>query len=241
MTSICARMIAFLRLRRKWVAQFTRDKWGTVMSSIKAPKQLIITAIVLAFAMTLIPEAARAKSGERGGKEVVDAVCSTCHASGANGAPKIGDKQAWSKRAARGLDGLTQNALKGIRKMPAHGGNPDVGDFEIQRAITYMVNQSGGHWTEPTNKASKTADRSGKDIVQAQCVKCHQTGLNGAPKIGDRTAWIPRGANGMDALVRSAINGHGGMPARGGMADLTDAEMRDAVIYMFNQGITVAK
>lgn len=211
------------------------------MSSIKAPKQLIITAIALAFTLAILPEGAQAKGVERSGKEVVDAVCANCHASGANGAPKIGNKQAWSSRAERGLDSLTQNALKGIRKMPAHGGNPNISDFEIQRAITYMVNQSGGHWTEPTNKARKTADRSGKDIVQAQCVKCHQTGLRGAPKIGDRAAWIPRGANGMDALVRSAINGHGGMPARGGMADLTDAEMRDAVIYMFNQGITVTK
>lgn len=211
------------------------------MSSIKAPKRLIITAIALAFTLIILPEAAQAKGGERSGKEVVDAVCTNCHTSGANGAPKIGDKQAWSTRASRGLDGLTQSALKGIRKMPAHGGNPDLSDFEIQRAITHMVNQSGGHWTEPTNKAGKTAERAGKDIVQAQCVKCHQTGLKGAPKIGDRAAWIPRGANGMDALVRSAINGHGGMPARGGMADLTDAEMRDAVIYMFNQGTTVAK
>jgi cytochrome c5 len=37
-------------------------------------------------------------------------------------------------------------------------------------------------------------------------------------------------------VVRSAINGHGGMPARGGMASLTDAEMRNAVIYMMNKG-----
>ncbi len=211
------------------------------MTSFKARKQLIITAIALAFAMIIIPQAVLAKDAERSGKAVVDAVCASCHASGANGAPKIGDARAWSKRAERGLGGLTQSALNGIRKMPAHGGNPDVSDFEIQRAITYMVNQSGGHWTEPTNKAGKTADRPGKQIVQAQCVKCHQTGQDGAPKIGDRNAWIPRGANGMDALVRSAINGHGGMPARGGMADLTDAEMRDAVIYMFNQGISVKK
>ncbi len=211
------------------------------MSHINAPKPLIITAIALAISLAVLPEAAQAKAGERSGKEVVDAVCAKCHASGANGAPKIGDKQAWSPREERGLGGLTQSALKGIRKMPAHGGNPALSDFEIQSAITYMVNQSGGHWTAPTNKSAKIAERTGKDVVHEQCVKCHQTGVNGAPKIGDRAAWIPRGANGMDALVRSAINGHGGMPARGGMADLTDAEMRNAVIYMFNQGITVAK
>lgn len=205
------------------------------MNSNTTLKQLMIAA--LACTLTIGVAAASAKGGERTGAEVVDAVCGNCHKTGADGAPKIGDKQAWSKRTAGGLGALTQHALKGIRKMPAHGGNPDVSDFEIQRAITHMVNLSGGDWIEPTNKKGKTAERAGKDIVQAQCVKCHKTGVNGAPRIGDRAAWIPRAVTGMDALVRSAINGHGGMPARGGVASLTDAEMREAVIYMFDQSI----
>lgn len=188
-----------------------------------------------------LPRDARAQGGERSGKDVVDAVCSACHATGANGAPKIGDKNAWSKLAARGLNSLTQSALKGIRKMPAHGGSKSVSDLEISRAITYMVNQSGGHWTEPISKKSPPADRSGEQIVQTQCGKCHQTGEGGAPKIGDRAAWIPRAAQGLDAVVRSAIKGHGGMPARGGMPDLTDSEMRKATIYMLNQGTGAAK
>jgi cytochrome c5 len=69
-----------------------------------------------------------------------------------------------------------------------------------------------------------------------RCHKCHETGKNGAPKIGDRDAWIPRLKDGLDATVRSAINGHGGMPARGGMPNLTDAEMKDAITYMINKG-----
>jgi cytochrome c5 len=207
------------------------------MSSNKTRKQLMAVVMTLTWALTLNIGAATAKAAERTGKEVVDAVCGNCHTSGKDGSPKIGDKQAWSRRAENGLGALTQHALKGIRKMPAHGGNQDVSDFEIQRAITHMVNQSGGNWTEPTNKKTKTADRSGKDIVNMQCIKCHKAGTNGAPKLGDRDAWIPRAVNGMDALVRSSINGHGGMPARGGMANLTDAEMREAVIYMFDQSI----
>jgi cytochrome c5 len=39
--------------------------------------------------------------------------------------------------------------------------------------------------------------------------------------------------DGLDNTVRSAMNGHGGMPARGGMANLSDAELRSAVIYLF--------
>lgn len=76
-------------------------------------------------------------------------------------------------------------------------------------------------------------ERSGPEVVKAQCVKCHEAGLHGAPKIDDRAAWIPRMKYGVDATVRSAINGHGAMPARGGMANLTDTELRAAILYMF--------
>ena len=57
--------------------------------------------------------------------------------------------------------------------------------------------------------------------------------MHGAPKIDDRAAWIPRMKYGVDATVRSAIKGHGAMPARGGMANLTDTELRAAILYMF--------
>lgn len=81
--------------------------------------------------------------------------------------------------------------------------------------------------------AAQSPERSGEAIVKMQCAKCHQAGLGGAPKIDDRAAWAQRMKNGLDATVRSAIRGHGAMPARGGMADLTDAELRAAILYMF--------
>jgi cytochrome c5 len=65
--------------------------------------------------------------------------------------------------------------------------------------------------------------------------------VNGAPKIGDKADWIPRLKPGLDVVLRSAINGHGGMPPRGGMADLTDAEIQRAIIYMFNGGAASTK
>lgn len=77
------------------------------------------------------------------------------------------------------------------------------------------------------------SERGGEEIVKAQCVKCHETGVSGAPRIDDRAAWVPRLKQGLDATVRSAIRGHGAMPARGGLADLTDTELRAAIIYMF--------
>jgi cytochrome c5 len=180
--------------------------------------------------------AADAPGRERSGKEVVDSLCISCHGSGAGGAPRIGDKKAWADRAQRGLTALSKNAIAGVRQMPAHGGNPNLSDTEIERAITYMVNQSGGRWVEPTSRTTKAPDRTGKEIVEAQCVKCHGTGVGGAPKIGDRAAWTPRVTQGLDSVVRSAIHGHGAMPPRGGLADLSDTEIRSAVVYMFNAG-----
>ncbi len=208
---------------------------------LAASRTYIAWPLILAMAACVASQQAAAQNTERSGKEVVDSVCIACHGTGAHGAPKIGNRKAWSKLAARGLTGLSKSALNGVRQMPPHGGNPALTDTEIERAITYMVNRSGGHWTEPVSRTVKAPERSGEQIVQMQCVKCHRDGVGGAPRIGDRSAWIPRLKPGLDVVVRSAINGHGGMPARGGMADLTDAELRSAIIYMFNRDVVPPK
>ena len=86
-------------------------------------------------------------------------------------------------------------------------------------------------------QAAAPDERTGEQVVQMRCVSCHGTGVNGAPRIGDRAAWVPRMKLGLDNVVRSAIKGHGMMPPRGGMAELTDPEIRAAVTYMFNSGV----
>lgn len=189
----------------------------------------LVAAMLLALAQAGLSQAA-----ERSGMEVVNAVCANCHLSGASGAPKIGDKAAWSKRASQGLTSLTQHALTGMRSMPSHGGKLDLTDLEIGRAVAYMVNKSGGNWKEPASAKDMIIERSGKQIVDAQCAKCHAKGEGGAPKIGDRNAWTPRLKQGVDALVLSAIRGYGGMPPRGAEANLTDGEIKAAINYMFN-------
>jgi cytochrome c5 len=203
-------------------------------------KPLAVVAAIT-FVLAAASQQAGAQRSERSGKDVVEAVCAACHGTGTNGAPKIGDKKAWAARAARGLTGLTQNALNGIRKMPPHGGNPAVSDTEIERAIAYMVNASGGHWAEPISKRIPAAEHSGEQIVRTHCFKCHEAGVGGAPRIGDRAAWVPRAKQGFEVLIRSAINGHGGMPPRGGVANLTDTEIRAAITYMLNPVTATAK
>ena len=203
-----------------------------------APSRIPATArIGVAAAIAALASLSGHAASDRSGKEVVEQVCSTCHGKGVDGAPRIGDAKAWEPRAKRGLSSLTHSAIQGVRKMPPHGGNPSVSDVEIKRAITYMVNQSGGKWIEPIDRTAKPKERTGQQIYEAQCVKCHGTGVDGAPKLGDKAAWIDRARLGFDSVVRSAIHGHGAMPARGGMADLTDAEMKAAVTYMFQTSV----
>jgi cytochrome c5 len=180
---------------------------------------------------------AAAQRADRQGKEVVDAVCVACHGQGKDGAPRIGDAGAWASRTQQGLTSLTAHAIAGIRKMPAHGGAAGVSDIELQRAIVYMVNHSGGNWVEPTDKSAVQVARTSESIVRSQCAQCHQPGTQGAPRIGDRAAWTPRMAKGLNALVASAVHGHGPMPSRGGMPDLSEDDIRGAIVYMFNYGL----
>lgn len=184
-----------------------------------------------------------APAGEgRSGQEVYTAACSACHAAGLMNAPKTGNAGAWKPRIAQGQKTLVSHAINGIRQMPARGGNPSLTDLEVERAVVYMANQSGGNLKEPATGAKPAAvaaaaparERTGKQIVKSACGKCHQTGEFGAPKVGDKDAWRKRLASGLDAVTSSAIHGHGGMPARGGFADLTDTEVRNAIIYMFS-------
>ena len=193
-------------------------------------------AVCWVAAATLCASAA-AQRPQRSGEQVVNEVCSACHAEGVRGAPRIGDTQAWAARASQGLTALTDHAIRGIREMPAHGGSPGVSDVEIERAIVFMVNRSGGNWIEPLRRTTPAVARSGEEIVRSQCSSCHLNGLNGAPKMGDRAAWIPRLKDGMEAAVVSAVHGHGAMPARGGLPELSTPEIRSAIAYMFDYGL----
>jgi len=92
---------------------------------------------------------ANAPKVEKSGKEVTELACVSCHAVGALGAPKIGDKGSWAPRLGQGLNTLAVHAINGIRSMPARGGNPDLSDLEVARAVVYMANQSGASFKEP--------------------------------------------------------------------------------------------
>ncbi len=84
--------------------------------------------------------------------------------------------------------------------------------------------------------AAPAATRDGQQVYQTSCVACHDTGIAGAPKTGDKGQWAKRIAKGNNTLYASAVNGiqssTGAMPAKGGNASLSDAEVKAAVDYM---------
>jgi cytochrome c5 len=86
---------------------------------------------------------------DKSGEEVVKGVCSACHAVGALGSPKIGDKASWAPRISQGYETLVKHAIAGIRSMPARGGNADLTDGEVANAVAYMANQSGANFKAP--------------------------------------------------------------------------------------------
>ena len=91
------------------------------------------------------------------GEDVYKGTCTNCHASGAAGSPKFGDAAAWAPRIKQGYDTLLAHALAGKGGMPAKGGNTDLDDVEVARAVVYMANQSGAKFKEPEVKAAAAA------------------------------------------------------------------------------------
>ena len=182
-----------------------------------------------------------APKGNLAGDAVYGQVCKTCHEAGIAGAPKAGDKGAWTARIAQGQATLVKHAIAGFQGkggvMPPKGGNADLGDAEVERAVVYMANQAGAGWKEPpvTAGASPTAAApaaapgaptaapaaaaaapaataavDGKKVFDGNCVACHGAGIAGAPKFGDKAAWAPRIAEGAKTLYSHALGGFTG-------------------------------
>lgn len=93
-----------------------------------------------------IGEAKPDAGGVVDGKKVYEGLCQACHATGAAGAPKTGDKGAWGPRIGQGKDTLFKHAIGGFTgksgAMPAKGGNPALSDDEVKAAVEHMIELS---------------------------------------------------------------------------------------------------
>lgn len=77
-------------------------------------------------------------------------------------------------------------------------------------------------------------DITPKDVYLFACAQCHQTGLNAAPKLGNRKAWSSRIEKGRETMYKNTMEGMGAMPPKGGKPSLTEEQVEMAVDYMVN-------
>ncbi len=101
------------------------------------------------------------------GEQVYTAQCAACHATGAAGAPKLGDAAAWAPRIKTGYDALLNSALKGKGAMGAQGGG-EMSDLEIARAVVYIANQGGAKFDEPAAPAAAASAASAPEAAASK-------------------------------------------------------------------------
>ena len=190
-------------------------------------------------------------------KELYDGACLACHNTGVAGAPKLGDTAAWSARAEAGVDALLVSATAGKGAMPPNGGSA-YSEGEMKSIIEMMLAEAGLMDAAPVEAAATTEIQAMPEVVdepvqavtlgdssadliagekayKAACFACHDFGVAGAPKLGDTAAWSARLATGYDALLNTALNGKGAMPAKGGAMNLSDAEVGNIVAFMMDK------
>jgi cytochrome c5 len=92
--------------------------------------------VQMADAGTVLPAAA----GAIDGAAIYQQTCQACHMTGAAGAPVPGT-EAFSERAAKGVDALVASAVDGLGMMPPKGGRMDLDDAQIRAAVEHMLAQ----------------------------------------------------------------------------------------------------
>jgi cytochrome c5 len=84
------------------------------------------------------------------------------------------------------------------------------------------------------NSAVQAFD-AGASVYNSKCIICHGSGVVGAPKIGDKEAWAPRIATGMDAMLANVIKGKNAMPPKGTCTECSDSDLVDAIEFIISQ------
>lgn len=174
------------------------------------------------------------------GKQVYVNACIICHQKGEMSAPVIGDAANWYMRLKNsGLTGLYRHAIHGYNSMPVKGACVTCSDNDLLAAVDYILNKSlsRSQWSDLAASGSNKYPSNGKVIYNENCGMCHDSGKQGAPKIGDKAIWKPLIAKNMDVLIENTIKGEA-HPKNGGCKHCTTGEVIEAIKYMVSQSKT---
>ncbi|HFD80651.1 MAG TPA: cytochrome c5 family protein [Gammaproteobacteria bacterium] len=128
--------------------------------------------------------------------------------------------------------GSQDEVLNNIRPV----GQVNVGEVKAEPASAPApAAQEAGAAPAAAASAAAGSGRSGEQVYNGICKACHSVGVAGAPKVGDKAAWEPRAAQGMDTLMQHVTNGLKAMPPKGTCADCSADELKGAVEYMLKQ------
>ncbi len=122
------------------VTEAAKEMAGNAVDSAKS----MVAAVMPAAAPEPAPVAAAAAPAAdlAKGKSVYGSACFVCHATGAAGAPLLGNKGLWAPRIALGMEALVHAAINGKGAMPPKGGRMDISDADVADAVAYMVEES---------------------------------------------------------------------------------------------------
>jgi len=115
-------------------------------------------------------------------------------------------------------------SMKGEKSAADAGSSADQAESRIQPVARLELAKAA--------PAAAAGPKDGATVFNSVCGACHNTGVAGAPKAGDKAAWAPRIAQGNATLYKTAIAGKGAMPPKGGAVDLSDDEIKGAVDHL---------
>lgn len=137
-----------------------------------------------------------------------------------------------------------------------YGNNPPPQNPDAAKVVAQRIAPVGGVYAGDTGRAAMAAaadaaakaaasqvayggTTDGKTIFGNLCHSCHEAGIAGAPKVGDKAEWSARIAEGMDTLVKHALDGYTGktgtMPPKGGNPALNEEQIKATVEWMVDQ------
>lgn len=172
------------------------------------------------------------------GKQVYVNVCTICHQNGKMGAPLIGNGNGWFDRIqTQGMQAMYRHAINGYNSMPYRGACVTCTDKDVKAAVDYMLvhSLSRSQWYDLRHGKMSKKIPSGEEVYSENCALCHNSGHQGAPKLGDKSAWKPIIEQNLDQVFAHVVNSkmH---PKNGGCKHCSTSEVISAIKYMVEKG-----